>query len=571
MNSNFIAESTFIKDINSNNSIDARDNTRPSIKQGIDIQVNREKRKELQISLRKKTKEEGLFKRRRQFTVSSSIHDTNNNTSVTDIGQGLNLAEITDALFQPHGKFPDSIVQGLNSSDFSTVERALHIFYDFSKHAANTTIIQKLVESQIVPRLVQCMTAIQDVEIQNLAGCCLSNIGLGDEHHVRYLISCNVIPAFIELYKTNHPELWEIATWGLGNIAGENASSRDLVLQHGALINILQLCVPQAKPKLLDVATWCLSNFTRHNPRPNFGLLCNAIPTLENLLGSQNLEVIHNTCNAIQHLTEDESENNAKLDYVCTKFPNLLGKVVHILKDSLSLNSTASLCKSIQLATIKICGNFAVGNERHCRLLSDLNVVPLLLHSLSNTRDFNVRKYICWCFSNIAADATEQLQVMISTQGLFPQLIQIAIDDKFDVSKEAMWTICNAVGTANDSQMEELLSQKILTAICYSLAQRVCAQTTHTVLKSIHTILKYGKRNSIFHHEPYNRICEDVEQLGGLTELELLQTHELGEISSLCRTILEEFFEPDEIAMITDNVVNNNPNIQSNNNNIFTF
>ena len=60
------------------------------------------------------------------------------------------------------------------------------------------------------------------------------------------------------------------AVWALGNIAGDSPKCRDLVLEQGALIPLLDQLKVNSKLSMMRNATWTLSNFCRGKPQPNF-------------------------------------------------------------------------------------------------------------------------------------------------------------------------------------------------------------------------------------------------------------------------------------------------------------
>lgn len=65
--------------------------------------------------------------------------------------------------------------------------------------------------------------------------------------------------------------------WAIGNISGENADLRDLVIYAGAVDPLIRLL---KYPNIFKPAVWALSNLCRGRPAPKVALVKNAIPAL---------------------------------------------------------------------------------------------------------------------------------------------------------------------------------------------------------------------------------------------------------------------------------------------------
>ena len=111
---------------------------------------------------------------------------------------------------------------------------------------------------------------------------------------------------FIKLLSSQHVEVVEQVIWGLGNIAGDSATTRDSVLHSGALDQIA--AVLEKAPvgsSFLRNASWALSNLCRGRPQPEYDLVRRAIPTLVKVLvENEKEEIITDICWALSYLSD---------------------------------------------------------------------------------------------------------------------------------------------------------------------------------------------------------------------------------------------------------------------------
>lgn len=64
------------------------------------------------------------------------------------------------------------------------------------------------------------------------------------------------------------------AVWALGNIAGDSAKCRDLVLSLGVLEPLINIIQTSQNVTMLRNATWTMSNLCRGKPIPDFNQVC---------------------------------------------------------------------------------------------------------------------------------------------------------------------------------------------------------------------------------------------------------------------------------------------------------
>ena len=95
-----------------------------------------------------------------------------------------------------------------------------------------------------------------------------TSIVSGSSDQTKAVIDAGAIPCFVHLLTSNEVDLKEQAVCALGNIAGDSAYCRDLVLKAGALLLCFLFFQSAKKVSLLRNATWTLSNFCHGQELP---------------------------------------------------------------------------------------------------------------------------------------------------------------------------------------------------------------------------------------------------------------------------------------------------------------
>lgn len=116
------------------------------------------------------------------------------------------------------------------------------------------------------------------------------------------------MPHFIKLLKSNNVSLAEQAVWALGNIAGDGAEARDIVINYNVIEGILSLIDDDTPPSFLRNIVWLMSNLCRNkNPTPPFDEIKLMLDVLSKLLLSRDEQVLADACWALSYVTDDEN------------------------------------------------------------------------------------------------------------------------------------------------------------------------------------------------------------------------------------------------------------------------
>ena len=201
---------------------------------------------------------------------------------------------------------------------------------------------------------------------------------------------------------------------------------------------------------MLRNATWCLSNFCRGKPEPEFAKVSPALPSLAHLIYSNDKEVLADALWALSHLSDGKNnEIQAVIDSgVVQQLVVLLGHA----------------SPSVQTPALRTIGNIVTGDDLQTQIVLDSGALKSLLRLL-NSHKQSIRKEACWTISNITAGNKDQIQHVIE-QGLIPPLVELLAHASFDVKKEAAWAISNATSGGQPGQIMYLVSQQCIQPLC---------------------------------------------------------------------------------------------------------
>ncbi|CAL4976435.1 unnamed protein product [Urochloa decumbens] len=391
--------------------------------------------------------------------------------------------------------------------------------------------IQQVVDSGVLPCLVRLLSREDYTELQFESAWALTNIASGTSENTMLVVNNGAVPIFVKLLSSPSEDVREQAVWALGNVAGDCAKFRDIVLVHGVLFPLLQLLNGNPRASLLRNGTWALSNLCRG--KPNFEHVKPALIVLRQLIHSDDEDVLTDACWALSYLSDGDCTNiQAVIETgACPRLVELL-----------SHPSTSVLFPSLRAV-----GSIASGDEAHTQCILDHQALPCLLNLLVTNQEKRVKKEVCFTISNITAGNQEQIQAVINGNLIGP-LVHLMCTAEFAVSKEAASAISNATYGGTHDQIKYLVSQGCIKAFCDFLRHsdprilRVC-------LEGLENILKVGEAEKSLGACNVNMYVQMIEDADALDKIEDLQHHDDNMIYEMATRLLETFWVEEDDAM----------------------
>jgi hypothetical protein len=152
--------------------------------------------------------------------------------------------------------------------------------------------IDQIIEANMLPILVDCLTKDDQSMLQFEAAWALTNIASGSSPQTQAVVLAGSVEHFVRLLRSPHQNVCEQAVWALGNIIGDGPQCRDLVIKMGVVEPLLQFVRPEIPLSFLRNVTWVIVNLCRSkDPPPPEETIKSLLPALAFLIQNQDTNV----------------------------------------------------------------------------------------------------------------------------------------------------------------------------------------------------------------------------------------------------------------------------------------
>ena len=130
--------------------------------------------------------------------------------------------------------------------------------------------IQLIIDSGIVPRLIELVSQEQYPQLQLESTWSLANVASGNQQQCQSIINKDAIQLFVRLLRSKYSGIVEQAIWALGNIASDSSLYRDAIIRKGGISNFIYAIKMANCEELIQPGAWALSNLCRGTPLPRY-------------------------------------------------------------------------------------------------------------------------------------------------------------------------------------------------------------------------------------------------------------------------------------------------------------
>lgn len=490
---------------------------------GLNSKELRKRREQDSVQLRRQKRDDVLSKRR---TMNSIEDEQDMNSEMTVNNSSTAAFGTIGSLDQPNGSdggdlcITHEILEALrqNDNEQALIESAQRVRKILSKEPQPP--FDEVIQSGLLPRLVELLDRYDNTTIQFEVAWILTNICSGTSEQTQTVVNHGAVPKLVELLNSPDMRVREQAVWALGNIIGDCAALRDIVLGHNFVPKLLEQIRPEIDVGFLRNIAWVLVNVCRNKePPPSMEIVSQLVPHLKQLIHSTDLNILTDSTWAVSYITElGTAYSQSIIDQ-------------GLLHDMTPLLSHEDV--KIQTAAIRALGSIVTGDEEQTQAVIDAGALPHLYRLINEQHIDKIVKEALWFISNIAAGSVEQIQQIIDNK-LIHRIVHHLKHGDYNAKKESAWTIYNMSLSGTPEQLEHLVKEGVVPAICELFSindQTVIRNTLETLTSLLNTC-----------SERIPNLREIIEECGGLDEIEELQTNPNPDIYNYAYNIIDRYF-----------------------------
>ncbi|CAG8795273.1 34882_t:CDS:10, partial [Gigaspora margarita] len=289
----------------------------------------------------------------------------------------------------------------------------------------------------IIPLLIEFLECYHDNLLQYETAWIITNIAAGSTQHTQALVAGDVTQHLIKVLTTSsNIEVQTQIIWALGNIAGDGAVFRDIILSAGVIDPLLYILSHYDKYDYMAVriTVWATANMCRgcRCSDPSWSLITPAFPILGAMVQLNDIEIISD-----------------------------------------------AWCVSCKESCVKCwCGRF----EKQTQSVIDAGALTVLTSSFLTTKNLTLRRDACLAVSNVAAGTYKQVNAVLTEPNLMESIVALLWDNDMKVVKEACWVLSNSTSLHSPGHIQIILQHDIISPFLHHLRNPA---TPHEILNKL--------------------------------------------------------------------------------------
>ncbi|XP_017076954.1 importin subunit alpha-like [Drosophila eugracilis] len=386
----------------------------------------------------------------------------------------------------------------------------------------STASIDLLIGHDMVPTFVGFLQKNEHPMLQFEAAWVLVNIASGTSDQTRCVIENNAVPHLAKLLQSGFIDLADQAVCALANIASDGAASRDIIIQHNVIENIMPLTNRRSPITILRSIAWLMSNLCSHqNPPPPLDEVKTFVPVLSKLMLSHDAQVLTEACCTLYCILErDHSMIQVLID---------LGSVPHLAQ------LIQKFEPSIVTPALRIVGIIVAASDEQTEVVIASGALPWIRILLYHYKAEIVEDAAA-VINTITARSQQRIQAAIQAE-VFDGVREVLKKGNLRAKEQAAWAVTNAMSFGTPEQIIEQLIDRFM--ILKPYLNLLSADDTG-ILKAVLTglcnlfvlIEKLGLTESF---------SEVVIEMGGLDKLESLLMHDSMVVYKKAKTIIYDY------------------------------